>query len=791
MQQLVWLLRMRIVTVIMLAAASLAGGSLLVAVPVHAEEAAPPATPDAEAPIVLDEPIGPPEKKPEEKAVKIPLTEVIGLGEHALEHIPGSGRVVTKEDIERSHRFTINEALREVPGVNIRDEDGFGLRPNIGIRGLNPTRSTKIHIIEDGVPIMLMPYGDASSYYFPPLFRFDRIEILKGSGQLLFGPQNIGGVMNMISRMPSSTPEGHLQVTGGSLSYINTHFDYGGMWGKTGFLADYTHWQGTSPRFFNNNAKVDDFTFKNVHELSDRTSILAKFNYYREDSNMGYQGLTEKQWGQDPHFSPFQNDKMDFRRVGFHLAVNHMHTANLTSTTNFFGHYISRDWGRQVQDKDGVAGESTACTVDGSGRFQGDCVNGNNINATAPDALPANGRFVNARKYWVYGIEPRFHLDHKLFGVRSEADFGVRYMNEESERKQFLNSSSSTSSTCPAFSADQAACLGEDTQRTTNAYAAFFQDRFHLGDKVTVTPGLRVEHVNYEQVDQRANGGNGAFTKTHITEVLPGIGATYAPVKNYTLFAGLHRGFAPPQISDAIQSNVAVDLDAELSWNYEVGLRGQPAHWLGLETTWFRMDFENQIISQSVAGGTGATNTNAGRTAHMGIEFGAKMDLLDFATGRNKNEDITVDVNYTWLPQAEFRGTRNSNITGGALLPGESPTYNTSGNRLPYAPKNMLTAGLGYANRNAGFDARVESQCISDMFGDDRNTYNPTPNGQRGIIRGWCVMNASANQYVKPINTTFYLTGKNLFDQLFMVDRTRGIYPGLPFLIQGGAKWTF
>jgi Fe(3+) dicitrate transport protein len=103
----------------------------------------------------------------------------------------------------------------------------------------------------------------------------------------------------------------------------------------------------------------------------------------------------------------------------------------------------------------------------------------------------------------------------------------------------------------------------------------------------------------------------------------------------------------------------------------------------------------------------------------------------------------------------------------------------------------MLTAGLGYANRNIGFDGRVETQCISDMFGDDRNTHNPTPNGQRGIIRGWCIMNASANQYVKPLGTTFFVTGKNLLNQLFMVDRTRGIYPGLPLMVQAGAKWTF
>ena len=139
---------------------------------------------------------------PHEEVLKVPLTEVIGTGPEALEHIPGSGRVITQKEIWENHRLTVNEALREVPGVNVRDEDGLGLRPNIGIRGLDPTRSRKVHIMEDGVPIMLMPYGDPSSYYFPPIFRMDRIEVLKGSGQLLYGPQSIGGVINLITRMP-------------------------------------------------------------------------------------------------------------------------------------------------------------------------------------------------------------------------------------------------------------------------------------------------------------------------------------------------------------------------------------------------------------------------------------------------------------------------------------------------------------------------------------------------------------------------------------------------------------
>lgn len=749
-----------------------------------AAEAAPDQPPQADQPTSASEgttaPVGPPEA-PKEKPIKIPLTEIIGTGEHALDHIPGSGRVVTKESIEQNRRFTINEALREVPGVTVRDEDGFGLRPNIGIRGLDPTRSRKVHIMEDGVPIMLMPYGDPSAYYFPPLFRFDRIEVLKGSGQLLYGPQTIGGVMNFITRMPPSTPQGNFQVTGGNLSYLNTHFDYGGMWGKSGYMVDYTHFQGATPRFDNIRAKVDDLTFKTVQELSDRTTLMAKFNYYRENSGMGYQGLTESEYATAPHTTPFVNDNFDFRRMGAHVAVQHMFNASLSATTNVFGHYIARDWTRQVTDAGTCAAGPTGFNTS------------NATCATQTQALPGNGRFTNAREYWVYGVEQRFHLDYQLMSLKSEADFGARYMYEESDRKQFRHLTSGIGQSCFGGTNAQS-CLGENNLRTTNAYALFFQNRFFVTDQITITPGFRVEHINYDQQNRAANSGTGAFGKTHITEVLPGIGATYSPVKNYTLFAGVHRGFAPPQISDAITGpNTVVDLDAELSWNYELGLRSTPTYWLGYEATLFRMDFQNNIISQSAAGGTGATLTNGGRTKHQGIELAAKLDVLDLVKGQDKNEDITIHVNYTWVADAEFGGTRNSSLSGISLLPGETPNaqFSVSGNRLPYSPKHMLTAGIGYANRPIGFDARLEAQCLSDMFADDRNTYTPTPNGQRGIVKGWCVLNAAVNQYVKSIDTTFFLTGKNMLGQDFIVDRSRGIYAGLPALIQGGAKWTF
>ena len=615
--------------------------------------------------------------------------------------------------------------------------------------------------------------------------------MLKGSGQLLYGPTNIGGVINLITRMPPVTPQGNFQFWGGNNNYFNTHFDYGGTWGKSGYMVDYTHFQSDTPRFTNIRAKVDDLTFKTVQELSDRTQILAKFNYYREDSGIGYQGLTESEWasarGQNRE-TLFNNDHFDFRRIGMHVAVNHMFTANLTSTINFFGHYIQRDWTRQAQQG-----------INADGSPNGGVQLGNAIPATAVGVIPANQRFTNEREYWVYGIEPRLHYNHSLLGVNAEADFGARYMYEQSDRKQLRNLTSgigSPSSCVGNIGGGNDSCLGENNYRTTNAYAVFFQERLIFG-QFTVTPGVRLEHIVYDQDNRLANvnGGNGAYGKADFTEVLPGIGITYSPVKDHTLFFGAHRGMSPPQISDSITGTGAiVDLGPELSWTYELGARGNVAPWAGYEFTLFQMDFSNQIIAQSVAGGVGATLTSAGETRHRGIEAATRLDLLDAFTGMNRDQDITLDVNYTWIAEAEFVGDRNSAVTGAALLPGEAAVVSTSGNRLPYSPRHLLTTGIGYANRGlslGAFDARLEAQCVSDQFGDDRNLHNPTPNGQRGIVRGWCMLNASINQYVKKINTTFFFVGKNMLGQEAIMDRTRGIYPGLPALWQAGAKWTF
>ena len=677
--------------------------------------------------------------------------EIIGTPE-ALERIPGSAEIIDKKTLENSRVFTINEALRKVPGVVTRDEEGFGLRPNIGIRGLNPTRSTKVLLLEDGIPLAYAPYGANETYYHPPVDRFERIEVLKGSGQNIYGPQTIGGVINYITPMPPAQPGGAITLSGGNRDYFNGRLNYGGTWGNKGLLFDYVRKQGDGARD-NTHAQIDDFNIKAALALSAQQALTLRANYFTEESNVTYSGLTEAEYAVNPRQNPFKNDFMYADRYGVSATHEFVFSDDVVLTTNLYGSIFQRDWWRQSSNSGQRPNDSSDPACGGMANLNTTCGN--------------EGRL---REYYTWGVEPRLRVNHALLGVKSEADMGVRAHYETQDRLQ-RNGTTPTART---------GTVVEDNERKNQAYALFVQNRF-LFDNWTLTPGVRVESIKFERTNQLANSGVGVSGKTDLTEVIPGVGATYNPAKNLTVFAGVHRGFAPPRTEDIISNTGGtVDIDAEKSVNFELGVRSQPHAGVNVDATLFRMDFENQVVPASVAGGTGASLTNGGETLHQGAELALRVNGGE-VMGMSHN--VFLQAAYTYLPTAKYAGMRLSGVSGFA-------TTSVTGNRLPYAPENLLTATLGYAHP-AGFDARLEAVYVGEQFSDDLNTVTPTANGQRGLISGYTLWNAALNYHVKPVNSTVFLTLKNLTDKEYIVDRSRGILPGSPRLVQMGIKYSF
>ncbi|MBI4460277.1 MAG: TonB-dependent receptor, partial [Acidobacteria bacterium] len=620
--------------------------------------------------------------------------DVIGEDVAILKEIPGSAVLLSGEELQGSHSFDANEVLRRVPGVNVREDSGLaGMRLNVGIRGLNPDRSRQILVLEDGIPVALAPYGEPEMYYSPPVDRMRRIEILKGSGSILYGPQTIGGVLNFVTPDPPQRPQGSLELVGGQRGLFIGKATYGGSVGRAGALVSLLRKQGDGFRslFFD----INDLTAKFTVPFGDRQNIGAKLNVYDERSNSTYLGLTQSQFERNPNDNAVPHDRLYIRRYSgslLHQAV--LSNSSLLNTT-FFAYTTTRNWRRQDYDRTRAAGRSYL------GIFGDESVPGGAV-------YLGNSTLNRNRSFEVAGVESRLASEHTLFGVRNKLDTGVRYLYERAHDQQIEGNTFTSNG----------GVIRDDEFRPGRAVSFFVQNRFFLGQSVTLTPGLRVEKYSYDRniirarvngvpTDVNVRGGDEVFS------VVPGIGATVEVVEGLTVFSGAHRGFAPPRVKDAIASNgVPVQLDAELSWNYEAGARLASRRGLSAEATFFLLDFENQIIPASQSGGATSSLINAGETTHRGIELQLGADFGKLFGSRSS---FLVEGRHTYLPVARF----DNGIFGG--------------NRLPYAPENSFSLLLGY-RRPFGFGIQLDGTRVSGQFADNRETVTPSANGMVGLI---------------------------------------------------------
>ena len=680
----------------------------------------------------------------------VPTVEVIGASER-LPDIAGSATVISQQEIRQSHVFTVNEALRKAPGVNVRDEEGVGLRPNVGLRGLNPTRSTKVLLLEDGLPLTYAPYGDNASYYHPPIERFSSVEVLKGSEQILFGPQTLGGVVNYLTPTPPQERQGRVNLTGGSRGYFNAGADFGGH----GMLLGFSHKQAEGARD-NEHSALDDIAFKGVWKPAVGHALTFKASYFREDSQVSYTGITEAELRNFGYrYNPFKNDEFSTDRWGSSLSHQMaLGEAAAVTTSAYFTHF-ARDWWRQ---------SSTTSDTQCGAAFTNARRAGQSVD---PDACASTqGRL---RSYYTYGVEPRLFAEYSVLGLRNEVHAGARAHFETQDRVQ-------RSGTNPRVQAG--ALVTESNERDVDAYSMFLQNRVFLG-RFTLTPGFRVEYIENNRFN-RLNGTGGEET---LAEVVPGVGMTYNPSPAVTLFGGVHKGFAPPRTEDLIGTDglraISTEVAPESSLNAEVGFRSQPSPGARVEGTWFRNAFDNQIMVGSIAGGS--TPLAQGETRYEGMEVFFRLDSAALAGTRH---NFYLQSAYTWVPTAR-QETAVRRVSDGSVV-----ANSRAGLRMPYAPEHLATTGLG-VTFDAGLDLRLEAVVTGEQFADFANTVLPDGSGQLGAIKSNVILNAAATLPLKAAGATLFVAAKNLTDRDYIADRTRGIRVGMPLLVQGGVEFAF
>jgi len=685
----------------------------------------------------------------------------------------GSAYFLSKKELQQQNYTDINRVLAQVPGVSIYEEDGFGLRPNISLRGTSPERSSKINIMEDGVLIAPAPYSASSAYYFPNVNRMQSVEVLKGSSQIQYGPNTTGGAINFISTEIPNDFRANLRTSYGTYNTLNSYANVGDSFKNFGYMVEYNKRRSDGFKNLDNGGNTgfdtDDFVAKfrvNTNpEARVQQSLDFKFQYSDEQSDETYLGLTDEDYGTTPYrrYAGSQKDLMDTEHTQFMLT----HTAKFSDyfriTTTAYRNDFKRNWYKL--DDVSANGSSASISnlienpedfpflfglVNGTQNFQGSALNVKN----------------NNREYYSQGIQTKADYHFTTGSVFHDIEVGLRFHQDEEDRFQWVDGYNMIDGNMNLV---EQGIPGTDSNRITDADAFAAHVLYKLKYKRwTFTPGLRYENITLERndfgtEDVTRTGTDLSTRSNEMNEFIPGIGVNYKFNQEFSLFGGVHKGFSPAGTTEGESS--------EQSVNYELGTRFSHNGFSG-EVVGFYNDYSNLLGSDLAAtGGVGTLDLfNAGEVDVSGLEV---LGGYDFLTN-NVNFSLPLTMTYTFT-DAKFQNTFDSNVgIWGAVA---------SGDEVPYISRHQFNAGLSFiaekfeAHANARYRGEFRTQAGSgDISTNEKVGSN-------------FILDISAKYH---LTNNFSLTTNviNMLNTEYEVSRVpAGLRPGHPFGIYGGFEF--
>lgn len=698
---------------------------------------------------------------------------VIGDKADALQKVPGSGTLVTTKEIERAQPVDVSEMLRRVPGLTATQEESNGLRLDVGIHGLDPGRSRRILILEDGVPISVNPYSEPDVYYVPAMERMRGIEVVKGSGNILFGPQTIGGVVNFLTLLPPDHRHETAEIDAGFYSGDTCHAGSPCLLGTRpeGYVSVLAS-HGDAP------SEHVRYVLQLLHKASDGTRMesyaitdaLGKVAFdtgprgeatlklgVRDDETMSDDnGLTQAMVLSDPR-QPTLSPADRISQQRFDASVTHVQRFddNTRLTTIAYAYLTQRIWNRQNYDRNTPGAQLLPLSQ--YDYWVGD--------TTLPGGALyfRNTDTILDRHYEVAGVEPRFEWRTETGGIGHTLNVGARLLYEQAHYEQRTGSTPTS----------DAGTLDYVFDHSTWAFATYAEDRLEVRDWLLVTPGIRLEEASFSSnVSREGDQDTSQLGGGWANGVIPGIGIV-AGTPKANVYAGLHEGWAPPRVTSPIApkpGTTAVQLQAESSINYELGTRLTYKRLLHFEGTAYLIDFDNQVISSSadLTSGGATELVNGGATRHVGVEGGASFGLGN-ALGIDPTA-IDLGLRYTFQRATFVDGPYN-------------------GNWLPYAPAATLVA-LADVEHPSGLGGEAAWTYVGEQFTDAQNTLVPDATGRTGKMPAYQTVDLMAHYKLKGTGLTFKLSIKNALNQTYIfARRPDGIQVGGFSQVLAGVRW--
>ena len=643
--------------------------------------------------------------------------------------IAGSAHFIGQEELEKFSYSDIQRIGREVPGVSIQLEDGYGLRPNISIRGVATERSGRITLLEDNVLIAPAPYSAPSAYYFPTAGRMYAFEVLKGPAAITQGPYTIGGALNMISTPVPDELRGMVMAEGGEDATYRVHAHYGGSLGNGfGFLVETHQWGSDGFQDLDNGGdtglRLEDYTLKLRYAAPDsRHQLDFKFQYADQDSEQSYLGLTDADFEKDAYrrYGVSELDNIATEHYQYILRYRMELTDSLTLSATGYNNEHERDWFKtEGLDPDGSANAQELSRTSWFNVIwavnQGDSLGPltpldlqgilDGTLDTAPGSIQVRS---NAREYFSRGVQLNLNWSGDIGATRHNLELGFRYHEDEEDR---LQRNSSYHQADGKLVLDDAGMLGNAGNRVqeAEAIAVHIYDQIEWGNWV-FSPGIRYEHIDQKRTRWRDRGEQAGArnifrdSRRNKTRVwLPGAGVLYRMSDNLTLLAGVHKGFTAPSNSPDVKEEKAV--------NYELGLR-YVSNGLHAEVIGFLSDYDNILGECTSSSGTDCTlgdafNGDAATVA--GVEA-----LLSTNLTPNRAFDTPLSVVYTYIDSEFDTDIADTDFFGDV----------SKGDPIPYIPEHQLrvSAGIEQTRWRAYISANyVDGVCVRASCGEFERT---------------------------------------------------------------------
>ncbi len=715
----------------------------------------------------------------EEGEVEIEDLEMEGVGvmaEAIEEEVPGAPQSLSEEDLETFEYDDPHSTFTRVPGVSVRGEDGYGLRPNIGLRGTSSDRSKRVTLLEDGILLTPAPYSAPAAYYFPLITRMVGIDVFKGPGALLYGPQTIGGAINMRAReFPEEGYRLRADVGIGRFTSRKIHLYASGAndWG--GFMIEGVDvgTRGFKELDFGGTGEDDDLTtgftrdeiiargFLQRRHAGLYQRLELRFDFSREQSNETYLGLTDDDFRDSPYrrYGASALDNMTWWRVGARVDYRMEVGDNFDLQVTGYRHQFRRSWLRVNRFRNGPTLLDTLSNPDGGIRqvFYR-VLSGQEDSASDDEAIML---IDNARRYVSRGMQAVANTRFETGEVFHDLRLGLLLHGDEIAREHV--------ETGYLMQARSLVPDGRDPVTVTDNAGFAFAAAGHVAYRLeyrslVVTPTARVEYVR----NRLENDLTDEVQRGTQIAVLPGLAASLDVRDDLAVAVGVHRGYSP------VAPGQPDEVEAETAWNYEAGARYHDDEQNRVvELNGFFKDYGN--LSGDCSFASGCASDLVDRQFNGGAVFvwGAEL-LVGWTLTINEEYSIPLRGTYTYTGTRFRTEFRSDNPLFGEVSEGDA---------LPYIPEHQGTIQAGISaprwsanlSLNATGEMREQAGQGDDGFFTDRQF----------------MLDVGAEAQVIE-NARVYLRVENVLNQRPLVSRRPfGARPAKPFSIMLGVKYEF